>query len=155
MGDDLFTEWFLTLFTFRQFPRDTALRVWDLLLSDGPKTLFRVALAILKLGQGIALLLPTLSLPCPCLLSHLACFPPPEALLKEEFEGLFTWTKHTPEHALLHPDAVISTGPCAPHGLLPVCLKFLTSFCCGAALTFPVTNELVERLRLEYWNQFA
>src|SRR5688572_25524014 len=73
----------MTLFTFRAFPRATAARIWDLLLVDGPVTLFRVALALLSLAQ--------------------------ERLLATDFEGIFEWTKHVPNsELLLAPDVVVS-----------------------------------------------
>ncbi len=92
----------MTLFTFRRFPRDTAARVWDLLLVDGPKTLFRVALAVLYLGQ--------------------------DTLLAGDFETIFNWTKQLPDQKLLNEHAVIKT-----------------------ALTFQVTNSLLDRLAAQYW----
>jgi hypothetical protein len=42
------TDWFLCLFC-KTLPGETTARVWDSLLVEGPKVLFRVALTILKL----------------------------------------------------------------------------------------------------------
>lgn len=50
----LATDWFLCLYT-TALPPPTALRVWDSLLLEGPKVLYRVALAILA-AVGPALL---------------------------------------------------------------------------------------------------
>ncbi|KAK2076058.1 hypothetical protein QBZ16_001394 [Prototheca wickerhamii] len=41
------TDWFLCLFS-TALPAETAVRVWDALLLEGPKLLFRVALALLR-----------------------------------------------------------------------------------------------------------
>ena len=42
------TDWFLCLYC-KSLPSETAARIWDSLLLEGPKVLFRVALAIIKL----------------------------------------------------------------------------------------------------------
>lgn len=44
----LATDWFMCLFA-TTLPAETVARVWDTLFSEGPKVLFRVALAVLKL----------------------------------------------------------------------------------------------------------
>jgi TBC1 domain family member 2A len=44
---DLTASWFPTLFTMA-LPPETAVRVWDCLFVEGPKVIFRVALALLK-----------------------------------------------------------------------------------------------------------
>ncbi|MCJ1305244.1 hypothetical protein MMC08_008058 [Hypocenomyce scalaris] len=44
------TSWFMSLFV-GSLPVESALRVWDLLFYDGARTIFRVALAIFKLGE--------------------------------------------------------------------------------------------------------
>ena len=49
------TDWFLCLFC-KTVPPETAARVWDALLLEGPKVVFRVALAILKICQKDLLL---------------------------------------------------------------------------------------------------
>ena len=46
----LATDWFLCLFC-TSLPAETAVRVWDALLHEGTKVLFRVALALLKLYE--------------------------------------------------------------------------------------------------------
>lgn len=47
-------DWFLCLFC-TSLPSETAARVWDALLHEGTKVLFRVALALLKLHEGALL----------------------------------------------------------------------------------------------------
>lgn len=44
------TDWFLCLFC-TSLPSETAMRVWDSLLCEGPKVLYRVALALLKTNE--------------------------------------------------------------------------------------------------------
>ena len=44
------TSWFMSLF-IGTLPTESVLRVWDVLFYDGARTLFRVALAIFKLGE--------------------------------------------------------------------------------------------------------
>ena len=44
------TSWFMGLF-IGTLPIESVLRVWDVLFYDGPKTLFRSALAIFKIGE--------------------------------------------------------------------------------------------------------
>eukprot|EP00887_Chlorella_sp_A99_P001441 scaffold8.g1441.t1 len=44
------TDWFLCLFA-TTMPAESAARVWDALLVEGPKVLFRVALALLRLHE--------------------------------------------------------------------------------------------------------
>lgn len=43
------TQWFLTLFAV-YFPIEVVVRIWDIYLVEGRKTIFRVALAILKIN---------------------------------------------------------------------------------------------------------
>ena len=50
----LATDWFLCLFA-TSLPAASAARVWDALLHEGPKVLFRVALAQLRLHEGVLL----------------------------------------------------------------------------------------------------
>lgn len=45
------TSWFMSLFV-GVLPIETVLRVWDAFLYEGPRALFRYALAIFKLGEG-------------------------------------------------------------------------------------------------------
>jgi ecotropic viral integration site 5 protein len=45
------TQWFMLLFTHR-FPMDCVVRIWDVFLHEGPKMLFRVALAIMHHVQS-------------------------------------------------------------------------------------------------------
>ncbi|KAF2761312.1 RabGAP/TBC [Pseudovirgaria hyperparasitica] len=44
------TSWFMSLFV-SSLPIETVLRVWDCLFYEGSKTLFRIALAIFKIGE--------------------------------------------------------------------------------------------------------
>lgn len=44
------TSWFMSLFV-SNLPIETVLRVWDVLFFEGSKTLFRIALAIFKVGE--------------------------------------------------------------------------------------------------------
>jgi len=46
----LATDWFLCLFA-TALPPECAARVWDALFNEGPKVLFRVALALLKIAE--------------------------------------------------------------------------------------------------------
>ncbi|MCJ1394772.1 hypothetical protein MMC18_007652 [Xylographa bjoerkii] len=45
------TSWFMSLF-IGTLPIETVLRVWDVLFYEGSRTLFRVALAVFKLGEA-------------------------------------------------------------------------------------------------------
>jgi len=45
------SQWFMTIFTYN-FSFEVAIRVWDIFLNEGIKTVFRVSLAILKLLQA-------------------------------------------------------------------------------------------------------
>lgn len=51
----LATDWFLCLYS-TSLPAETTLRVWDSLLLEGPKVLFRVALALLKMNEPLLLI---------------------------------------------------------------------------------------------------
>ncbi len=44
------TDWFMCLFT-KRLPTVACLRIWDLLFSEGSKTLFRVTLGLLKVNE--------------------------------------------------------------------------------------------------------
>jgi hypothetical protein len=44
------SQWFLTMFAI-YFPIDIVVNLWDIMLVEGRKTIFRVALAILKLNE--------------------------------------------------------------------------------------------------------
>ena len=44
------SQWFLTLFSI-YFPFEVVVRIWDIYLVEGRKTLFRIALAILKINE--------------------------------------------------------------------------------------------------------
>eukprot|EP00803_Ostreobium_quekettii_P004128 evm.model.scf_281.14 EVM.evm.TU.scf_281.14 scf_281:100887-107408(+) len=44
------TDWYLCLFS-TSLPSEVAARVWDALFSEGPKVLFRIAVAILQINQ--------------------------------------------------------------------------------------------------------
>ncbi len=46
----LATEWFLCLFS-TTLPAETTFRIWDALFSEGPKILYRVSIALLKLHE--------------------------------------------------------------------------------------------------------
>lgn len=81
---DLFTEWFMTLFTFPSFPRRYPLleRLWDLMIvTGGTKYLHRVALGILHLSQ------PT--------------------LLQCSFEEIIAYLKSLPDDGILNPDVLL------------------------------------------------
>lgn len=54
------TEWFLCLFTCT-LPAETALRVWDAWLAEGPKVLLRVALALLRRAEAAMLKAPAVT----------------------------------------------------------------------------------------------
>ena len=43
------TEWFLNLFA--NFPFEVVVRIWDIYITEGRKTKFRIALALLKLNE--------------------------------------------------------------------------------------------------------
>ena len=60
------SQWFLTFFA-AYFPLEIVSRIWDIYLVEGRKTIFRFALAILKINET--------------------------ALLKADLEGLFTILK--------------------------------------------------------------
>ncbi|KAK9867521.1 hypothetical protein WJX84_007024 [Apatococcus fuscideae] len=48
------TDWFLCLFA-TVLPSESAMRVWDALLHEGPKVLYRMALALLKMQEEVLL----------------------------------------------------------------------------------------------------
>ncbi|KAI8112700.1 hypothetical protein M9434_004021 [Picochlorum sp. BPE23] len=50
----LATEWFLCLFS-TTLPAETTFRIWDALFSEGPKILYRISIALLKLHESILL----------------------------------------------------------------------------------------------------
>lgn len=50
----LATDWFLCLFC-TSLPAETAIRMWDALLNEGTKVLFRVGLALLKMHEPVLL----------------------------------------------------------------------------------------------------
>ena len=41
------TQWFITLFSYN-FPFEVVLRIWDVFMFEGPKIIFRVALALIN-----------------------------------------------------------------------------------------------------------
>jgi hypothetical protein len=95
---DIFTEWFMTFFTFSSFPRRYPLldRIWDLLLAGrGLQYLFRVALSILYLAQ--------------------------QQLLEYEFESILFYMKHLPDEGILNPDILLPVA----NERFPVCHKTL------------------------------
>lgn len=47
----LHMQWFMTLFTYN-FPFSVVVRIWDCVLAEGWKVIFRVALALLKTSEG-------------------------------------------------------------------------------------------------------
>lgn len=47
--EDVTASWFHTLFC-TALPAETVVRIWDVLLLEGPKILFRVALALFKVS---------------------------------------------------------------------------------------------------------
>jgi hypothetical protein len=48
------TDWYLCLFA-TSMPSETVARIWDSLLYEGPKVIYRVALASLKMHQTVVL----------------------------------------------------------------------------------------------------
>eukprot|EP00823_Brevimastigomonas_motovehiculus_P005734 TRINITY_DN4277_c0_g1_i1.p1 TRINITY_DN4277_c0_g1~~TRINITY_DN4277_c0_g1_i1.p1 ORF type:complete len:348 (-),score=67.91 TRINITY_DN4277_c0_g1_i1:14-907(-) len=94
VGIDALIEWFMTLFTFHDVPRETVSRIWDLLLVDGRRALLRIALAVLSLGE--------------------------ETLADLDFEGIFRFCKHLSDPKVLDPDRLLSTAMSFPvtNGLL-------------------------------------
>ena len=44
------THWYMTLFSV-YFPIDVVVRIWDIYLIEGRKTIFRISLAIIKLNE--------------------------------------------------------------------------------------------------------
>lgn len=44
------SQWFLTLFSV-YFPFEVVVRIWDIYLVEGRKTIFRFALAIMKINE--------------------------------------------------------------------------------------------------------
>ncbi len=44
------TDWFMTIFSC-SLPFEGVLRIWDIYLVEGPKTMYRIALAIFKINQ--------------------------------------------------------------------------------------------------------
>jgi cytochrome c553 len=57
---DFLSAWLLSLFV-RSLPSETAARVWDALLCEGPKVLVRVAVALLKMAEVALLAAPDAS----------------------------------------------------------------------------------------------
>ena len=51
------TQWFVTLFAY-SLPFDVVLRIWDVMMLEGTKAVFRVALALLTTQQEALLKLP-------------------------------------------------------------------------------------------------
>jgi hypothetical protein len=51
------TQWFITLFAY-SLPFDVVLRIWDVLMLEGTKALFRVSLALLSTQQDALVKLP-------------------------------------------------------------------------------------------------
>lgn len=81
------TQWFMCLYV-NTFPTETSMRVWDVLVYEGPKVLFRVAVAVLKLleeelsaTQDIGQILSRLSRPPPLARD-------PDAFIKYCFKGV-------------------------------------------------------------------
>ena len=46
------SKWFMTLFSY-DFPFVSLVRIWDIFLFEGWKIVYRIALATLKLNEGI------------------------------------------------------------------------------------------------------
>ena len=44
------SQWFLTVFSI-YFPFEAVVRIWDIYIVEGRKTIFRIALAILKVNE--------------------------------------------------------------------------------------------------------
>ena len=81
---DVMTEWWMSCFCFKGFPRASLNRVWDWLLLDGQKTMHRVSLAILKLSE--------------------------ETLMEYDFESIVYYLKNLPDEGVLQPDLLMSTA---------------------------------------------
>jgi len=82
--NDIFTEWWMTCFCYRGFPRTTLASVWDLLMIDGSAIFHKIALAILKLSQ--------------------------EILLEYDFEGIIYYIKNLPDEGILQHQLLIPTA---------------------------------------------
>ena len=81
---DVMTEWWMSCFCFKGFPRASLNRVWDWLMLDGQKTMHRVSLAILKLSE--------------------------ETLLMYDFEAIVYYLKNLPDEGVLQPDLLMGTA---------------------------------------------
>jgi len=80
---DIFTEWFMTLFTFSHFPIQTKHRVWDLIITDGPKAIHRITLSILSLCA--------------------------DQLYELDFEGIIYYVKNLPDEGILSIDVLLKS----------------------------------------------
>lgn len=76
------TKWFVGLFVPTKLPFDTVLRMFDIFLSEGYKSLFRFGLGLLKYMEG--------------------------AMLKEDFEGVLAYVDEFPAH--VDEDSYINTA---------------------------------------------
>lgn len=59
------TDWYLTLFS-TSMPSESVARVWDALFNEGPKIVFRVALALLKAHEEVLLKCDNAGEPATC-----------------------------------------------------------------------------------------
>jgi len=73
------SEWFITIFS-RSFPFGLVLRVWDCMLYEGYKVVFRVALALMRLSEA--------------------------ELMRESLEGIMTYFRSIPPE-VLNPDRLL------------------------------------------------
>lgn len=84
----VFLQWFMTLFTYN-FPFAVVVRIWDAVLSEGWKVIFRVALALLKTNEGIPIsTADTACLLHPCCVCVLMtpCSGPVSALVRDNHD---------------------------------------------------------------------
>ena len=78
------TPWFATLFTSRNIPVATLLRIWDIFFIDRWKAIHRIGLAILKLAEP--------------------------RLQQLDFEGTVEYLTRFPDQSIFEPDRLIATA---------------------------------------------
>ncbi|CAK0782973.1 hypothetical protein CVIRNUC_006168 [Coccomyxa viridis] len=85
--EEVTRSWFSSLFC-TALPAETAVRIWDVLFLEGPKILFRTALALFKMNES-AILGTKLSVQVArCVSWRIARCYDPEALFKVAFSGI-------------------------------------------------------------------
>lgn len=75
------SQWFMTVFALN-FPFECIVRIWDIFMIEGRKTLYRVALAMFKINE--------------------------KALLQQEVEGIFSCMRSFQEN--INPDQLIKVA---------------------------------------------